>query len=92
MGYHALALDYRGMRQALILLLFLLSFWKSMTYIIADDLFRYFIDFLLGYGDSGGIPFEEIGPISDAVTLFLYVRSYAPHQPLIFWGSSLGAA
>ncbi len=59
---------------------------------LADSPIQYFINFLLGYGDSGGTPFEEIVPVSDAVTFFAYVRTYAPHQPLVFWGSSLGAA
>ncbi len=47
-------------------------------------------DHVLGYGDSEGTPTQELGPVSDAATLFSYVRTFAPTKPIFFWGGSLG--
>ncbi len=49
-----------------------------------------YTDYVLGYGDSEGTPTQERGPVSDAATLFSYVRTFAPTKPIFFWGGSLG--
>ncbi len=68
MGYHTLALDYRG----------------KFVYIM------YNISPRLGFGDSEGTPVQQIGPISDAITVFKYVRRLAPNRHVFLYGHSLG--
>ncbi len=81
MGIHVLALDYRGKLCSEQLVL-----WLTLNCWFPD-----YCDIIVGFGDSGGFPFDENGPVMDAVTLFTYVRRLAPTKPLFLWGTSVGS-
>jgi len=46
---------------------------------------------MLGYGDSSGSPSEE-GLVEDALSIFIWLKTYTGSAPVYLWGHSLGAA